>query len=142
MTTKHSYSLIVAIVRLLVCVKMVALQPGLKSAICSLMQAKTASGLSAFGLAAAEGDVTLCQLLCDFGADLTQVDAVGASPLILAAYHGHTHVINFILGSRQGGNVGRQYLLKQHTARGETALMATAKMGHLDTLKVSSIIVG
>jgi hypothetical protein len=78
----------------------------------------------------------MCQLLLEYGADISQRDVVGATPLIHAAARGATAAVQLLLGSKAGANLGRQWLLQQATAGGETALMAAAKGGHLDTLQV------
>eukprot|EP00879_Flechtneria_rotunda_P025370 GHRR01026956.1.p1 GENE.GHRR01026956.1~~GHRR01026956.1.p1 ORF type:complete len:406 (+),score=133.15 GHRR01026956.1:152-1369(+) len=80
-------------------------------------------------------DAVMCQLLLEFGADLGQRDTVGATPLIHAAAHGATAVVQLLINSKQGANTGRQWLLQQTTTGGETAVMAAAKGGHLDTLQ-------
>lgn len=80
-------------------------------------------------------DPSTVDLLLAEGADVAEGDRVGATPLIAAAGRGHTAVCSLLLGSRQGGNRGRAYLLRQTTRGGETAVHAAAKHGHLDTLQ-------
>ncbi|KXZ50258.1 hypothetical protein GPECTOR_17g896 [Gonium pectorale] len=80
-------------------------------------------------------DSPIVFLLLAEGCDVTAADRVGATPLIAAAYRGHTEVCQQLLGSKQGGNAGRAFMLAAATrdAR-ETAVHAAAKGGHIDTL--------
>lgn len=84
-------------------------------------------------------DEAIVQLLLDHGADITQRDAVGATPLIHSAAEGHTAVIQQLISSNAVVLLGRQVLLQQATKRGETAVMAAAKRGHMETLKVWAV---
>lgn len=81
-------------------------------------------------------DVPMCELLLEYGADISQRDTVGATPLIHAAARGATAAVQLLLASKAGANLGRKWLLQQATEGGETAVMAAAKGGHLDTLQV------
>jgi ankyrin repeat protein len=80
----------------------------------------------------------MCQLLLEYGAGICQRDTVGATPLIHAAARGATAAVQLLLDSKAGANLGWQWLLQQATAGGETALMAAAKGGYLDTLQVGT----
>ncbi|KAG2452840.1 hypothetical protein HYH02_002186 [Chlamydomonas schloesseri] len=100
-----------------------------------LLERHTDFGASPLALAAAVGDTSMVDFLLAEGADVAEGDRVGATPLIAAAGRGHTPVCSLLLGSRQGGNRGRAYLLRQATRGGETAVHAAAKHGHLDTLQ-------
>ncbi|PNW87196.1 hypothetical protein CHLRE_02g112800v5 [Chlamydomonas reinhardtii] len=100
-----------------------------------LLERHTPFGATPVALAAAVGDPSTVDLLLAEGADVAEGDRVGATPLIAAAGRGHTAVCSLLLGSRQGGNRGRAYLLRQTTRGGETAVHAAAKHGHLDTLQ-------
>ncbi|GIL43783.1 hypothetical protein Vafri_1401 [Volvox africanus] len=101
-----------------------------------LLQRHTSYGATPLGLAAAVGDSSLVGLLLDEGCDVAEGDRVGATPLMAAAARGHTQVCRQLLDSKQGGNHGRTYLLRQSTRRtGEVAVHAAAKGGHHDTLE-------
>ncbi|KAG2436211.1 hypothetical protein HXX76_006523 [Chlamydomonas incerta] len=100
-----------------------------------LLERHTPFGATPVALAAAVGDASIVDFLLAEGADVAEGDRVGATPLIAAAGRGHTPVCSMLLGSRQGGNRGRAYLLRQATRGGETAVHAAAKNGHLDTLQ-------
>ncbi|WIA15330.1 hypothetical protein OEZ85_001996 [Tetradesmus obliquus] len=91
--------------------------------------------MGVLSLAAAQGDVPMCELLLEYGADISQRDTVGATPLIHAAARGATAAVQLLLASKAGANLGRKWLLQQATEGGETAVMAAAKGGHLDTLQ-------
>uniref|UniRef100_A0A383WGM4 Uncharacterized protein n=1 Tax=Tetradesmus obliquus TaxID=3088 RepID=A0A383WGM4_TETOB len=91
--------------------------------------------MGVLSLAAAQGDVPMCELLLEYGADISQRDTVGATSLIHAAARGATAAVQLLLASKAGANLGRQWLLQQATEGGETAVMAAAKGGHLDTLQ-------
>ncbi|MEW5310251.1 MAG: hypothetical protein WDW38_002067 [Sanguina aurantia] len=106
----------------------------------TLLERHTPSGITPLGLAAAVGDVPITSLCLSLGANVKAQDDTGASALILAAYHGHTEVVRVLLNSRQGGNAGRRVLLDQVTRKGESALMAAAKRGHLDTLEIGEVL--
>eukprot|EP00882_Tetradesmus_deserticola_P028353 GHRQ01031582.1.p1 GENE.GHRQ01031582.1~~GHRQ01031582.1.p1 ORF type:complete len:146 (-),score=20.11 GHRQ01031582.1:82-519(-) len=84
----------------------------------------------------APADVPMCQLLLEYSASISQQDVAGATPLIHAAARGATAAVQLLLDSKAGANLGRQWLLQQATTGGETALMAAAKGGHLDTVQV------
>ncbi|KAG2499699.1 hypothetical protein HYH03_002634 [Edaphochlamys debaryana] len=99
-----------------------------------LLERRTPFGAGPLGLAAAVGDPALVSFFLAEGCDVAQGDSVGATPLIAAAARGHTQVCQLLLDSKQGGNRGRAYLLRQTSQRGETALHAAAKRGHVDTL--------
>ncbi|GLC41437.1 hypothetical protein PLESTB_001011600 [Pleodorina starrii] len=100
-----------------------------------LLQRHTNFGATPLGLAAAVGDPAIVAFLLDEGCDVAEGDRVGATPLMMAASRGHTQICQQLLGSKQGGNHGRAYLLHQATRRaGEVAAHAAAKGGHLDTL--------
>jgi ankyrin repeat protein len=79
---------------------------------------------------------SICTLLLRMGARLAAQDQVGASALLLAAYQGHVEVIQQLLDSSQAAAAGPGAVLVQRTGGGETALMAAAKMGHLQAVKV------
>ncbi|GIL81867.1 hypothetical protein Vretimale_1448 [Volvox reticuliferus] len=101
-----------------------------------LLQRHTSYGATPLGLAAAVGETAIVGLLLDEGCDVAEGDHVGATPLMAAAARGHTQVCMQLLDSKQGGNHGRTYLLRQSTRRtGEVAVHAAAKGGHLDTLE-------
>ncbi|KAK9823888.1 hypothetical protein WJX72_006191 [[Myrmecia] bisecta] len=100
------------------------------------MEAKTDSGATPLMLAAGVGAVTVCETLLEKGASLEAHDHVGATPLILAAFKGQTAAVERMLGSPAAEAAGKAHLLACQTQRGETALMAAAKMGHVATVKV------
>lgn len=81
----------------------------------------------------------MCELLLEYGADINQKDVMRATPLIHAAAQGKTAAVQLLIDSKAGANLGRLWLLQQATAGGETAIMAAAKGGHLDTLQVSAV---
>lgn len=82
--------------------------------------------------AARDGDSTQVQLLLQQTVDVNTPDAAGWTPLIHAAYHGHSAVIETLLKCKNGSlNVG-------HTVRanGATALHLGCAKGQLDVVRV------
>ncbi|GFH11062.1 ANK_REP_REGION domain-containing protein, partial [Haematococcus lacustris] len=78
----------------------------------------------------------IVSLLLEAGAEVSAGDSVGATPLIMAAARGHTKVVKMLLDSCHGGVSGRLALISQCTLKGETAAMAAAKGGWLDSLQL------
>ncbi|EFJ42784.1 hypothetical protein VOLCADRAFT_97209 [Volvox carteri f. nagariensis] len=102
----------------------------------AIVRRHTSYGATPLGLASAVGDEAIVAFLLDEGCSVTEGDRVGATPLMAAAARGHTHICQQLLNSKQGGNHGRAYLLRQRTrVAGEVAVHAAAKGGHLDTLR-------
>eukprot|EP00798_Chlamydomonas_sp_ICE-L_P002495 gene2495-5448_t len=101
-----------------------------------LLEHRAHGGMTALALACAVGDIKILAMLLDSGASVIASDTLGATPLIHSSFNGHLECVNLILSSKQGGEVGKQYLLNQTSKHGEVASMAAAKAGHLDTLAV------
>ncbi|KAG1656787.1 hypothetical protein FOA52_007835 [Chlamydomonas sp. UWO 241] len=100
-----------------------------------LIECHTRDGVTPLGLAASVGNGPLAGILLDLGADVCACDRVGASPLMMAALKGHAGVVGQILESKQGGTLGRDYLVRHTTKHGETAVIAAAKAGHVPVLE-------
>ncbi|KAL6754371.1 ankyrin repeat-containing domain protein [Haematococcus lacustris] len=101
-----------------------------------ILERHTPTGATPLILAAALGDPAIMSLLLEAGAEVAAGDRVGATPLIMAAARGHTKVVNMLLDSCHGGASGRLALISQCTLKGETAAMAAAKGGWLDSLQL------
>eukprot|EP00201_Polytomella_parva_P011879 CAMPEP_0175056926 /NCGR_PEP_ID=MMETSP0052_2-20121109/10961_1 /TAXON_ID=51329 ORGANISM="Polytomella parva, Strain SAG 63-3" /NCGR_SAMPLE_ID=MMETSP0052_2 /ASSEMBLY_ACC=CAM_ASM_000194 /LENGTH=668 /DNA_ID=CAMNT_0016322045 /DNA_START=54 /DNA_END=2057 /DNA_ORIENTATION=+ len=104
----------------------------------SLLEAHTSWGATPLAVAAALGDTALVSELLVLGADPGACDSDGATPLISAAFRGHFRVLGLLLGPSgvRGGTSGRRFLMTRKTnGRGETAMFAAAKAGHLNAVK-------
>jgi uncharacterized protein len=80
--------------------------------------------------ASKENDVEMVQDLLHSGADPNTVDKEGASPLMIASYHGHEQIAKVLLAAGADPNLKR--------GRGVTALMDAAYRGH--TLLVRALL--
>jgi ankyrin repeat protein len=54
-------------------------------------------GRTALSRACATGDLEVVETLVDAGASLKNRDMLGMTPLLNAVYHGHPHVVRFLL---------------------------------------------
>ena len=61
--------------------------------------------------------------MLEMGADVCAQDGAGATPLIHAAYWGHTNVIHQLLSSQQGAQLGewKDRVARRRMERGEAA---------------------
>ena len=78
--------------------------------------------------AAREGDSTLLQAFYNAGLDVNVADEKGYTALILAAYHGHTNTVNFLIEQAKADPC-------QEDNRGNTALMGAIFKGHVSVAK-------
>ncbi|MDR3055492.1 MAG: ankyrin repeat domain-containing protein [Zoogloeaceae bacterium] len=88
------------------------------------INARNMHGDSALRLAAYAGRLVIVQRLVEAGA---QIEMEGWTPLIYAAFNGHTEVVEYLLA--QGAN------LNAVSESGMTALMAAARGGYTDLAK-------
>ncbi|MBT3137132.1 ankyrin repeat domain-containing protein [Alteromonas sp. ALT199] len=78
--------------------------------------------------AAREGDSAMLGAFYQAGLDVNVADEKGYTALILAAYHGHTDTINFLIGEANANPC-------QEDNRGNTALMGAIFKGHVSVAK-------
>ena len=78
--------------------------------------------------AAREGDSTLLQTFYNAGLDVNVADEKGYTALILAAYHGHTDTVSFLIEQVKANPC-------QEDKRGNTALMGAIFKGHVSVAK-------
>ena len=78
--------------------------------------------------AAREGDSTMLQAFYNAGLDVNVADEKGYTALILAAYHGHTDTVNFLIEQAKVNPC-------QEDNRGNTALMGAIFKGHVSVAK-------
>jgi ankyrin repeat protein len=90
------------------------------------VNARNAVGETALMLVALKGDLAMVRRLRAAGADVN-LCANGWSPLIYAAFNGHTAVVADL--EQHGGDVNAK------TANGTTALMVAARNGHEETVR-------
>lgn len=84
-------------------------------------------GGTALHNASSVGNTAIIQMLLRAGASLSDVSAMGCTPLGLAAFHGHREAVLILL--QAGANVNAV----QHT--GESPLISAAYNGHLDMVR-------
>ncbi|APD91133.1 hypothetical protein BM524_15730 [Alteromonas mediterranea] len=78
--------------------------------------------------AAREGDSAMLAAFYQAGLDVNVADEKGYTALILAAYHGHTETVNFLIGEASANPC-------QEDNRGNTALMGAIFKGHVSVAK-------
>lgn len=78
--------------------------------------------------AAREGNEVLLAAFYDAGLDVNVADEKGYTALILAAYHGHTDTVNFLISKANANPC-------QEDNRGNTALMGAIFKGHVSVAK-------
>lgn len=78
--------------------------------------------------AAREGDSAMLSAFYQAGLDVNVADEKGYTALILAAYHGHTDTVNFLIGEANANPC-------QEDNRGNTALMGAIFKGHVSVAK-------
>ncbi|KAL3459526.1 ankyrin repeat-containing domain protein [Aspergillus heterothallicus] len=88
-----------------------------------------ATKLCPLAIAAEKGKTALVKLLLDRGADPSQIDANGSTPLLWAAWAGHKAVVEIFLTL---GTVGPD----QADSRGQTPLSWAAERGHHEVVRL------
>ncbi len=78
--------------------------------------------------AAREGDSAMLGAFYQAGLDVNVADEKGYTALILAAYHGHTDTVNFLISEANANPC-------QEDNRGNTALMGAIFKGHVSVAK-------
>ncbi len=78
--------------------------------------------------AAREGDSAMLSAFYQAGLDVNVADEKGYTALILAAYHGHTDTVNFLISEANANPC-------QEDNRGNTALMGAIFKGHVSVAK-------
>ncbi|OJF69408.1 hypothetical protein BK026_11740 [Alteromonas sp. V450] len=78
--------------------------------------------------AAREGDSAMLDAFYQAGLDVNVADEKGYTALILAAYHGHTDTVNFLISEANANPC-------QEDNRGNTALMGAIFKGHVSVAK-------
>ena len=78
--------------------------------------------------AAREGDSAMLGAFYQAGLDVNVANEKGYTALILAAYHGHTDTVNFLIGEANANPC-------QEDNRGNTALMGAIFKGHVSVAK-------
>lgn len=78
--------------------------------------------------AAREGDSAMLSAFYQAGLDVNVADEKGYTALILAAYHGHTDTVNFLIREANANPC-------QEDNRGNTALMGAIFKGHVSVAK-------
>jgi len=104
---------------------------------CSLEARAPGSSCTPLMVAAAAGRADMCRALLDVGARPEAKDsASGATAFLMAAFKGHSQVVELLLDRAETTAHGRRTLLQETTRKGESALMAASKAGHLEAAKV------
>jgi ankyrin repeat protein len=78
--------------------------------------------------AAREGDSAMLSAFYQAGLDVNVADEKGYTALILAAYHGHSDTVNFLISEANANTC-------QEDNRGNTALMGAIFKGHVSVAK-------
>eukprot|EP00873_Tetraselmis_striata_P007627 jgi/Tetstr1/427891/TSEL_017967.t1 len=95
------------------------------------------SGCTPLMIAASCSGMDTCSELLDAGANLHSRDnASGATAFIMAAFQGNVEVLHGLLQWAKDTERTTSKLLLETTKKGETALMAAAKAGHLEAVKL------
>ena len=96
------------------------------------------SGATPLICAAAKGSIASVEALLEAGANVVATDDVGANAVTLAAFHGRGDVIDFILDSTEVAETdgAALALLTWPTRKGETPLMAAARGGRADVVRL------
>ena len=77
--------------------------------------------------AAASGSISRCRQLLEAGSDVEEKDEDGWTPLLNAAYFGHTEVCELLLEEAKAN-------IEEIDADGDTALKLAASKGHASTV--------
>ena len=96
------------------------------------------SGATPLICAAAKGSIASVEALLEAGANVVATDDVGANAVTLAAFHGRGDVIDAILDSNEVAETDGAELavLTWPTRKGETPLMAAARGGRADVVRL------
>jgi hypothetical protein len=102
------------------------------------IECRTESGATPVICAASKGAGMALEALLDAGADITAVDKVGANVVHLAAHNGRVATIQNVFAHEKvtSSDGAKEALLRWPTNGGETPIMAAAKAGHDDVVRV------